>query len=196
MASIRQTAQDVIYEARDGIAWIALYKEGRGWGAQCFWAEFDETTGTYDFDDEDAAEQLRAILAIDENAIFVNPYYNNLGPTGEEGMTRDTLAKALRWQYDLSYYRLDEVREDASVKSEADSSAESGSSSSASNPVKDETGAARMGRFSRYNPPSRPVSLCGMNSAAVHQPVAGTPLWDIRQRPPPGVGNIRQERSA
>jgi len=32
MANLRTTAQQVLEEARDGIAWIALYKEGRGWG--------------------------------------------------------------------------------------------------------------------------------------------------------------------
>ena len=37
MANLRTTAQQVLEEARDGIAWIALYKEGRGWRASCFW---------------------------------------------------------------------------------------------------------------------------------------------------------------
>lgn len=31
MATLRTTAQQIIEEARDGIAWIALYKEGRGY---------------------------------------------------------------------------------------------------------------------------------------------------------------------
>lgn len=42
MASIRQIAQDVLYEAQDGIAWIALYKKGRSWNAECFWGLLDE----------------------------------------------------------------------------------------------------------------------------------------------------------
>lgn len=99
MANLRETAQSVLYEACDGIAWIAFYKEGRGWGAACFWPDMDRD-GDLIFDPDDT-EQIKEILAIDPNAVIVNPYYQNLGPTGEEGMTRDTLAKGMRWHYEL-----------------------------------------------------------------------------------------------
>ncbi len=99
MANLRETAQSVLFEARDGIAWIAVYKEGRGWGAACFWPDINRD-GEFIFDLDDA-EQIKEILAIDPNAVIVNPEYQNLGPTGEEGMTRDTLAKGMRWHYEL-----------------------------------------------------------------------------------------------
>ena len=87
MASIRQIAQDVLYEARDGIAWIALYKEGRSWNAECFWGLFDkQEVFTTDYPED--SERLREILSIDPNAIFVNAYLHNLGPIDDE-MTRD-----------------------------------------------------------------------------------------------------------
>lgn len=102
MASLRAVAQTVLEEARDGIAWIALYRVGRGWKAACFWPDRGRD-GTFTFDGDDAAE-LRDILATDPNAIFVNGYDTNLGPI--EGMTRETLTHALRWQYDGQYCRL------------------------------------------------------------------------------------------
>lgn len=100
MASIRAIAQEILPDARAEIAWIAFYKKGRGWGAQCFFPDFDDQSGTFTFDTDDT-EWIEEILSIDENAIFVNPYYSNLGPSAEEGMTRETLANGLRWQYDL-----------------------------------------------------------------------------------------------
>lgn len=106
MASLRMTAQQVLEEARDGIAWIALYKEGRGWGAACFWPTFYEENGFFTFDPDDAQE-LKAILAKDPDAIFVNGYYTNLGPMDE--MTRESLSDALRWQYEEHFNQLAEA---------------------------------------------------------------------------------------
>ena len=111
LPSIRQIAQDVLCEAHDGITWIALYKESRSWNAECFWGLFDkQEVFTTDYSED--AERLHEILFIDPNAIFVNAYLHNLGPIDDE-MTRDTLAKALRWQYDMQYFRL----ADTSIKS-------------------------------------------------------------------------------
>lgn len=106
MANLRTTAQQVLEEARDGIAWIALYREGRGWGAACFWPDFDERSGEFNFDPDDTQE-VKAILATDPDAIFVNGYYTNLGPT--EWMTRESLSSALRWQYEEHFNRLAEA---------------------------------------------------------------------------------------
>ena len=61
MASLRETAQRVLQEARDGIAWIAFYKEGRGWGAECFWPEYHDKSNDFCHDEDDLAE-LRDIL--------------------------------------------------------------------------------------------------------------------------------------
>lgn len=107
MASLRTTAQQVLEDARDGIAWIALYKEGRGWRANCFWPDLDRDS-KFTFDPDDIQE-LKTILAIDPDAIFVNGYYTNLGPIDE--MTRETLTSALRWQYEEQYSRLADAME-------------------------------------------------------------------------------------
>lgn len=43
MASIRTVAQNVLSEAKDGISWIALWKEGKGWNAESFWFYYRES---------------------------------------------------------------------------------------------------------------------------------------------------------
>lgn len=103
MASLRVTAQNVLEEARDGIAWIAFYKAGRGWKASCFWPDFDEPSGVFSLTEDDK-DEIKDILTTDQNAIFVNGYYTNLGAT--EYMTRESLSAALRWQYDGQFSRL------------------------------------------------------------------------------------------
>lgn len=100
MASIRKAAQWVLDDCRDGIGWVAIWKEGRSWESdRIYGVDFDEPTYTATIDDADELERLQAILAIDPHAIIVNGYYHNLGDC--ECMTRDTLADALRWQYEL-----------------------------------------------------------------------------------------------
>ena len=100
MASLRDSAQRVLQEAKDGIAWIAFYKDGRGWGAECFWPEYDDKSNEF-WHDKDDLDELRDILEADPRAVFVNGYYSNLGSTDE--MTRESLANALRWQYENQF---------------------------------------------------------------------------------------------
>jgi hypothetical protein len=107
MASLRIEAQDVLDVARDGIGWIALWKKGRSWTAFCFWPDITSNDALV-FEDYEV-EQLQNILAIDPHAIIVNSYYHNLGDT--TCMTRDTLADALRWQYELQHFTVADVLE-------------------------------------------------------------------------------------
>jgi hypothetical protein len=103
MASIRQAAQNVLGEARDGIAWIAFWKDGRGWKSETFYPDYDENTQRFKFTD-DELDALNDIVHTDRTACFVNSWYHNLGDT--ETMTRDSLASTLRWQYDLGHAML------------------------------------------------------------------------------------------
>ena len=192
MASIRQIAQDVLYEARDGIAWIALYKKGRSWNAECFWGLFDkQEVFTTDYSED--AERLHEILSIDPNAIFVNAYLHNLGPIDDE-MTRDTLAKALRWQYDMQYFRL----ADTSIKSanepgfddpaEVDSSPATASNAKPAIPQ-------QLGHCF-YSVQSRILSRNHAGPSAVSHESLRIPTCDLHQRPPPNLWtSINPERS-
>ena len=103
-------AQDVLGTARDGIGWIALWKEGRGWSTETFWPDYNEKENRLAFDVDDLA-RIAEILKADPNAILVNSYVHNLG--GMESVTREELADALRWQYDLQNARISEAIENA-----------------------------------------------------------------------------------
>lgn len=107
MASIRQEAQDVLSIARDGLAWFAVWKSGKSWAVMDFWPDYDEKTATFTFEASEL-EKLNNIIQLDELAAFVNPYYYNLGGYGDE-ITRDTLADAFRWHYELGFTRLADV---------------------------------------------------------------------------------------
>lgn len=98
MASLRTEAQDVLYEARDAICWIAVWKDGKGWCAMTFWPQYDESSCRFTEVENYELEQLQNIVRLDPRAIFVNGYYFNLGSL--ENMSRDSLANSLRWHYE------------------------------------------------------------------------------------------------
>ena len=53
MASIRQAAQDVLAEAKEEIAWIALWRDCRGWMTIPFWPEdVNDTEPTFNAEDK------------------------------------------------------------------------------------------------------------------------------------------------
>ena len=103
MATLRDEARYVLDEAREGIAWIAVGKVGRGWIAAAVWPDLLDDAGAMNFD-EDELPILRAILDQDPNAILVNSEYSNLGDP--ETMTLQSLCDALRWQYHLGHQLL------------------------------------------------------------------------------------------
>ena len=105
MASLRQNAQDMLDIAREGIGWIALWKDGKGWMSMDFYPDIDKDDNLI-FEDYDI-EQLRSIFRLDPEAILVNSWYHNLGDC--TCMTRDTLANALRWQYETQKFTITDI---------------------------------------------------------------------------------------
>ena len=77
MATLRQEAQDVLTEARDGIAWIAIWKDGRGWCCMTFWPDVKDDAPTLGFDD-DETQQLVNIAKLDAG-LSLNSYYQTSG---------------------------------------------------------------------------------------------------------------------
>lgn len=98
--TIREAAQNVIDTAKDGIGWIAFWKEGKGWKSADFYLDFNQRTLHFDFVYKDDIEALRDIAQKDPQAILVNSYYNNLHVDDGKVSCQD-LADALRWQYSL-----------------------------------------------------------------------------------------------
>lgn len=100
MASIRKIASMYFDECYDGIQWIALWKEGKSWEAKVFYSvDYNEKDGSTVAADAEELEQMEEILKLDQDAVLLNSYYCNLG--GED-MTVQSLANALRWQYEES----------------------------------------------------------------------------------------------
>ena len=178
MASIRQIAQDILPEARDGIAWIALYKEGRSWNAECFWGLLDEQE-VFTTDYPEDAERLCEIISIDPNAIFVNAYLHNLGPIDDE-MTRDTLARALRWQYDMQYFRLADTSIKSADEPRFDDPVEVDSSLATVSNAKPVT-SQQFGHCFRRFQSSIPFRSYASPSAAFHKSLR-IPTCDLHQR--------------
>ena len=109
MASLRTEAQDVLQTARDGIGWIICWKNGRSWNCYDVYPEdYDDSTSVFTFD-QYTVRLLQEVLQDDKNAILVNGWFQNLGDC--ECMTRDSLAAALRWQYDLGHYTVADALE-------------------------------------------------------------------------------------
>lgn len=85
MASLKQIVKEYRDEIVDGIAWVAIYKVGRSWCAECAWPENGGYDEGYVFDADDL-EAFESIAKIDHKAICFNGYYMGFGEdfTNEE----------------------------------------------------------------------------------------------------------------
>lgn len=97
--TLKQAAQYLRDDAQDGISYIALWKEGRGWKFSTFYLD-ENRDGTVVLDYPEELETMQEILANDPHAIIVNGYRHNLAVC-DGHVSRDDLARALRWQYDI-----------------------------------------------------------------------------------------------
>lgn len=97
MASLRNTVKDYQDELRDGIAWVAFWREGRSWNADYFYLEPDDAIQALD------RSRLEEIRETDPAAVMLNSYY--CGHLGED-MNLDELAAGVRWHYENGYYQL------------------------------------------------------------------------------------------
>ena len=93
MASLRDMVSEYQDDLRNGIAWLAFWREGRSWQAEAFHLDLDDTLYP-----EDRA-RLAEIQAADPRAVVVNGYYS--GYLGEE-MNVAELAAGVRHHYDNS----------------------------------------------------------------------------------------------
>ena len=91
MASLRDMVSEYQYDLRNGIAWLAFWREGRSWQAEAFHLDLDDTLYP-----EDRA-RLAEIQAADPQAVVVNGYYS--GYLGEE-MSVAELVAGVRHHYD------------------------------------------------------------------------------------------------
>ena len=95
MASLRDTVKDYQDELRDGIAWVAFWKQGRSWNAEYFHLDMDDTLYPED------RSRLEEIKSIDPAAVILNGYY--CGHLGED-MSLDELTAGVRYHYENSIH--------------------------------------------------------------------------------------------
>ncbi|GAB5081279.1 hypothetical protein Osc1_04520 [Hominimerdicola sp. 21CYCFAH17_S] len=98
MASLRDTVKNYQEELRDGIAWIAFWREGRSWNAEHFHLDMSDILYPED------KGRLEEIKDKDPAAVVVNGYYS--GQLGEE-MSVDELTAGVRYHYENGMSRLD-----------------------------------------------------------------------------------------
>ena len=98
MASLRDTVKDYQDELRDGIAWVAFWKQGRSWNAEYFHLDMDDTLYPED------RSRLEEIKSIDPAAVILNGYY--CGHLGED-MSLDELTAGVRYHYENSMNDID-----------------------------------------------------------------------------------------
>ena len=98
MASLRVTVKDYQDELRDGIAWVAFWKQGRSWNAEYFHLDMNDTLYPED------RSRLEEIKSIDPAAVILNGYY--CGHLGED-MSLDELTAGVRYHYENSMNDID-----------------------------------------------------------------------------------------
>lgn len=98
MASLRDTVKDYQDELRDGIAWMAFWKQGRSWNAEYFHLDMDDTLYPED------RSRLEEIKSTDPAAVILNGYY--CGHLGED-MSLDELTAGVRYHYENSMNDID-----------------------------------------------------------------------------------------
>ncbi len=102
MASLRDRVKELQEDLRDGIAWVAFWKEGRSWNAEDFHLEM----GDYLYPED--RSRLMEIKEADPAAVVVNGYYS--GYLGED-MSLDELTAGVRHHYENGYSNIKEFIE-------------------------------------------------------------------------------------
>ena len=102
MASLRDTVKDYQEALRDGIAWVAFWKEGRSWNAEYFHLEMSDILYPED------RSRMEEIKQADPAAVVVNGYYS--GYLGED-MSLDELTAGVRRHYENGYSNIGEFIE-------------------------------------------------------------------------------------
>ena len=102
MASLRDTVKDYQEELRDGLAWVAFWKEGRSWNAEYAYLGMDDTLPPLD------KSRFEEIRRTDPAAVMLNGYY--CGHFGED-MNLDELTAGVRWHYENGFNLLSDFLE-------------------------------------------------------------------------------------
>ena len=101
MASLRTMVGRFRDELREGVAYVAFWKNGRSWGAEAFWLEPGYFEDYGDAIDSEDAREMRLILNTDPDAIIVNGCENcPFNGYDEEASPIDFMMSHIRWRYE------------------------------------------------------------------------------------------------
>lgn len=114
MASLRTMVGRFRDELREGVAYVAFWKNGRSWGAEAFWLDpgyFEDYGGAIeDYDDR----EMRQIINTDPNAIIVNGFEScpfKDYDADEGASTVEFMTDCIRWRYEGQRCQLSEFYE-------------------------------------------------------------------------------------
>lgn len=107
MSSLRQLIRDHRDEICNGVAWVAIYKDGRSWVAESFYPEDGDYENGYEFDVYDY-ERMKEIVDTDHKALCINGDYMG----GLEDFTLDELENKVFEFYVSRYHQLHHFVED------------------------------------------------------------------------------------
>ncbi|HBG0815478.1 YodL domain-containing protein [Clostridioides difficile] len=91
MASLKDTVRSCQEELKDGIVWVAFWREGRSWNSEYFHLDGNDTLYREDI------SRLEEIRSLDPAAVVLNGYYS--GQLGGD-MTLDGLTAGVRRHYE------------------------------------------------------------------------------------------------
>lgn len=112
MASLRTMVGRFRNELREGVAYVAFWKNARGWGAEAFWLDPGYFEDYGDAIEDDDAREMRQIINTDPNAIIVNGFESC--PFGGK-----SAVEHIRWRYEDHRYQLvDFYKDHCKVKDE------------------------------------------------------------------------------
>lgn len=92
MASLRTMVGRFRNELREGVAYVAFWKNGRSWGAEAFWLD-----PRYNIIEEDDTREMWQIINTDPNAIIVNGF-DSCPFDGKS--TVEHMLEHIRWRYE------------------------------------------------------------------------------------------------
>lgn len=106
MASINELVKANRGSLEDGIAWVAVWKNGKSWNYERFYP----TSGSAEtcdlvFDAYDMA-RMELIIREDWRAVILNGYYTNCGVNEEEPNSISAMVDGVKWNYRNGYNML------------------------------------------------------------------------------------------
>ncbi len=106
MSTLIELARNNADVIREGVAWLAIWKNGRSWESKVFYLNTD--TGLLESDD---IADVEAILAADKNAVILNGYHSAHFGNWEKGSTLEDIKKGIAYHYEYNHNMLaDEYR--------------------------------------------------------------------------------------